>query len=59
MQVTTQMYGQFLVNGVKNFTGTYLSELVEGLSHDSVWRHLNGSKLPSKVIWERVRGEIV
>nr|WP_316358763.1 hypothetical protein [Candidatus Neptunochlamydia sp. REUL1] len=50
MRVTTQTYGQFLVNGVDNFTATYFADIVEGLKHDSVRRHLNGSKLPSKAI---------
>ena len=58
MIITTQDYGQFLINGVNNYTGTYFSKIVEGLEHDSVWRHLNGSKLPSKVIWERVSEDI-
>jgi hypothetical protein len=40
MKITTQAYGQFLVNGVNNFTGTYFAEIVEGLTHDSVYRHL-------------------
>ena len=34
MRVTTQTYGQFLVNGVDNFTGTYFADIVEGLKHD-------------------------
>ena len=59
MIITTQDYGQFLINGVNNYTGTYFSKIVEGLEHDSVWRHLNGSKLPSKVIWERVSEDIL
>ena len=59
MIITTQDYGQFLINGVNNYTGTYFSKIVEGLEHDSVWRHLNGSKLPSKVIWERVSKDII
>ena len=59
MIVTTQDYGQFLINGVNNYAGTYFSKIVEGLEHDSVWRHLNGSKLPSKVIWERVSEDII
>ena len=58
MIVTTQDYGQFLINGVNNYTGTYFSKIVEGLEHDSVWRHLNSAKLPSKVIWERVSEDI-
>jgi hypothetical protein len=59
MKVTTQDYGQFLVNGVNNFTGTYFADTVLDLKHDSVWRHLNGSKLHSKAIWERVSKDIV
>ena len=59
MIVTTQDYGQFLINGVNNYTGTYFAKIVEGLEHDSVWRHLNGAKLPNKVIWERVRKDII
>ena len=34
--------GDVLINGVNNYTGTYFSKIVEGLEHDSVWRHLNG-----------------
>lgn len=59
MRVTTQLYGQFLINGVNNYTSTYFSEIVEGLKHDSVSRHLNGAKLPSKAIWERVQKDII
>ena len=59
MLVTTQSYGQFLINGVNNYTGTYFSKIVEGLEHDNVWRHLNSSKLRSKVIWEKVSEDII
>ena len=48
-----------MINGVNNYTGTYFSKIVEGLEHDSVWRHLNGAKLPSKVICERVSRDII
>jgi hypothetical protein len=59
MKITTQDYGQFLINGVNNFTATYFSEIVEGLKHDSVSRYLNGSKISSKAVWERVENEII
>ncbi len=36
MKITTQNYGQFLINGVKNFTAIYFSEIIEGLEHDGV-----------------------
>ena len=59
MKITTQDYGQFLINGVNNFTATHFSEIVEGLKHDSVSRYLNGSKISSKAVWERVENEII
>ena len=59
MIITTQDYGQFLINGVNNYTGTYFSKIVEGLEHDSVQRYLNATKLSSKVIWERVSEGII
>jgi len=59
MIITTQRYGQFLVNGIKNFTGTYFSDIVEGLYHDRGWRFLNGAKLGSKVIWKKAKQDIV
>ena len=58
MKITTQDYGQFLINGVNNFTATYFSEIVEGLKHDSVSRYLNGRKISSKAVWERVEKRI-
>ena len=59
MIITTQDYGQFLINGVNNYTGTYFAKIVEGLEHDSVWRYLNGAKLLSKVIWKIVSEDII
>ena len=44
---------------MNNFTGTYFAKIVEGLEHDSVWRHLNGGKLPSRVIWEKAKQDII
>ena len=58
LRVTTQSYGQFLINSVTNFTGTYFADIVDDLKHDSVWRHLNGSQLRSKAIWARVCSDI-
>ena len=59
MRVTTQHYGQFLINGVKNYTATYFPQIVAGLEHDNVSRYLSGAKLKSKTIWERVKDDIV
>lgn len=53
MIVTSQLYGQFLVNSVINFTGTYLAETVDGLSHDSVYRFLKYHRLTPTLIREK------
>ena len=52
MIITTQDYGQFLINGVNNYTGTYFLKIVEGLEYDSAWRYFNSAKLPNTVMWK-------
>ena len=59
MKVTTQGYGQFLMNGVKRYTATDCSQIVEGLEDDRVSGEFNGPQLKSKAIWERVKEGIV
>ena len=59
MKITAQGYGQFLINGVKNYTARYCSQIVEGLEHYGVSGDLNGPKLKSKAIWQRVKEDIV
>ena len=59
MKVTTQNYGQFLVNSPINFTGTYFADTVEGLEHDSVYRFLKDSKLSPALLREKVADVIV
>ena len=36
-----------------------LKILIEQAFSNSVWIHLNGNKLPSKAIWERVNRDII
>ena len=59
MKVTTQSYGQFLVNSPVNFTGTYFADTVDGLEHDSVYRFLKESKLTPALLREKMGGVIV
>ena len=54
MKVTTQLYGQFVLNSHVNFTGTYFSEIVEKLEHDSVYRFLKNSKLTPAILKEKI-----
>ena len=36
MKVTAQLYGQFLVSSQVNYTGMYLADHLDGLTHDHV-----------------------
>ena len=36
MNVTAQLYGQFLVSSQVNYTGTYLADHLDGPTHDDV-----------------------
>ena len=36
MKVTTQPYGQFLVSSQVIYTGTYLADHLNGLTHDNL-----------------------
>lgn len=55
MKVTALSYGQFLLNSLINFTGTYFADTVDGLKHDSVYRYLKYSTLTPKLVWEKVQ----
>jgi len=59
MQVTSQLYGQFLLNSQINYTCTYLADHIVGLNHNSIYRYLKNEKLSPKLIWESVKDKIV
>ena len=59
MKVTSQLYGQFLLNTQINYTGTYLADHIDGLNHNSIYRYLRNNKLSPKVIWENVKNDII
>ena len=44
MKVTAQLYGQFLVSSHVNYTGTYLADHLDGLTHDNVGYFLKTSR---------------
>lgn len=58
MKVTTQMYGQFLVNTPLNVTGTYFADTADGFSHDQVSRFLASSKLTPRIVRDKALSEI-
>lgn len=59
MIVTSQDYGQFLVNSHRNFTGTYFADTVEELNHDSVYRFLRGNKISPAILREKAMPALI
>ncbi|AWM35265.1 IS701 family transposase [Hymenobacter nivis] len=59
MKVTAQLYGQFLVSSQVNYTGTYLAEYLEGLSHDNVRYFLKTQRFTPRQRWQQVRPQVV
>lgn len=58
MKVTAQLYGQFLLSSQINYTGTYLAEHFEGLTHDNVQYFLKRSRFAPRQVWQQVRHQI-
>ncbi len=58
MKTTRQIYGQFLLSTQTNYTCTYLSQHLESLNENSVYRYLKSEKLTPALIWEKARKAI-
>ena len=59
MKVTAQLYGQFLLSSQVNYTGTYLADHLEGLTHDNVQYFLRTKRLRPHHLWQQVRDQVV
>lgn len=55
MKTTVQLYCQYLMSSINNFTATNLSDHYDGLSHDSVTRFLKNKHLTPSLLWEKVQ----
>lgn len=51
-------YCQFLLCTQTNYTLTYFSEHVNGISHDAINRYLAKDKLTPSLVWEHVKNDI-
>ena len=58
MRVTAQLYGQFLVSSQVNYTGTYLADHLDGLTHDNVRYFLKTQRFTPRQLWQQVRPEV-
>ena len=59
MRVTAQLYGQFLVSSQVNYTGTYLADHLDGLTHDSVRYFLKTQRSTPRHLRQQVRPQVV
>lgn len=59
MKATVDLYGQFLLSSQINYTCTYLADHFAGLTHDNVQYFLKTSHFTPRMVWKRVRHEIV
>lgn len=59
MKMTMEIYGQFLLSSQINYSCTYLSSHLEGVTHDNVTYFLNTNKLSPRQLCKTVRSEIV
>jgi hypothetical protein len=58
-QVTRRDYCQYLLVTQINYTLTYFADHTEQFSHDAVNRYLRREKIPPRLLWENVRGQVV
>lgn len=56
---TRRDYCQFLIASQINYTATHLAAHTTAFSHDAVTRYLTGDRVTPRVVWERVRAELV
>ena len=59
MKTTRQLYCQYLLASQINYTCTNLAEHFENLDHNSVYRYLKTEKLTSRLLWEKVKNQII
>lgn len=59
MKTTRQLYCQYLLSSQINYTCTNLAEHFEDLDHNSIYRYLKTEKLTPRLLWEKVKDQIV
>jgi len=56
--ITKLQYVEYLVSTLVNFTGTYLAEHLEGVSHDTITDFLSRGRFTARNLWELAQGLI-
>ncbi|MBM3237772.1 transposase [Candidatus Poribacteria bacterium] len=58
-QVTRLDYCQYLLVSQINYTLTNFADHCEKFSHDAINRYLRDERIPPRLVWENVRGQVV
>ena len=58
-KVTRLDYCQFLLSSQINYTLTHFADHSEQFSHDAINRYIAGDRIPPRLVWENVCGQIV
>jgi hypothetical protein len=58
-RVTRLDYCQYLLSSFINYTITHFAEHAERFSHDAINRYLAHDRIPPRLVWENVQGQIV
>jgi hypothetical protein len=59
VKTTRQLYCQYLLASQINYTCTNLAEHFENLDHNSVYRYLKTERLTPRLLWEKVKEQII
>jgi hypothetical protein len=57
--VTRLDYCQYLLVSQINYTLTHFADHCKKFSHDALNRYLRGERIPPRLVWENVRGQVV
>ena len=58
-RVTRLAYCQYLLSSPVNYTITHFAEHAERFSHDAINRYLAQDRIPPRLVWQNVQGQIV
>jgi hypothetical protein len=53
--ITKQQYVEYLISTVANYTGSYLAEHLDDVSHDVITDYLRSERLTARSLWELVQ----
>jgi hypothetical protein len=53
--ITKLQYVEFLISTIANYTGTYLAEHLDQVSHDTITDFLQSERLTARYLWNSLK----